>query len=246
MTIKGVIFDLGSTLIEYRGEWRAVLKGQIGSVLDTLRASGLSLPAEFEPRYEALIDQFYTRGQQDWIEFTAEYTLQYALTECGALRADQPAEIIRGALAAGFAEGEKLWAPFADVYATLDTLKARSYKLGIVSNARDAANVERLIDQAQLRSWFNPIVISANAGVRKPHPRIFKIVLDAWQLPPDQVVMVGDMLGADILGAHNAGLRGIWATMQAERGANEAHQYTIEPDGVIKSLSELPGLLEGW
>jgi putative hydrolase of the HAD superfamily len=168
--------------------------------------------------------------------------LQYALTECGL--PDQPAKIIRGALAAGFAEGEKLWMPFEDVYATLDTLKARGYKLGIVSNARDAANVERLIDQAQLRPWFNPIVISANAGVRKPHPRIFKGVLDAWQLSPDQVVMVGDMLGADILGAHNAGLRGIWATMQAERGANEAHQHTIEPDGVIKSLSELPGLLE--
>ncbi len=130
------------------------------------------MPAEFAPRYEALIDQFYTRGQQDWIEFTAEYTLQYALTDCGL--PDQPLDIIRGVLAAGFAEGEKLWVPFDDVYTTLDTLKARGYKLGIVSNARDAANVERLIDQAQLRPWFNPIVISANAGVRKPHPRIFK------------------------------------------------------------------------
>jgi putative hydrolase of the HAD superfamily len=242
MTIKGVIFDLGSTLIEYRGEWRAVLKGQIGSVLDHLHASGLNLPAEFEPRYEALIDQFYTRGQQDWIEFTAEYTLQYALTECGL--SGQPADIIRGALAAGFAEGEKLWQPFDDVYETLDALKARGYKLGIVSNARDAANVERLIDQAQLRPWFNPIVISANVGVRKPNPRIFKVVLEAWQLKPDEAVMVGDMLGADVLGAHNAGLRGIWATMQAERGANEAHQDTVVPDGVIKRLSELPKLLK--
>ena len=212
------------------------------SVLDYLHASGPKLPAEFEPRYEALIDQFYTRGQQDWIEFTAEYTLQYALTDCGL--PEQPVELIRGALAAGFAEGEKLWVPFDDVYATLDTLKARGYKLGIVSNARDAANVERLIDQAQLRPWFNPIVISANAGVRKPHPRIFSGVLDAWQLPPDQVVMVGDMLGADVLGAHNANMRGIWATMQAERGANDAHQHTIVPDGVIGSLSELPELLK--
>lgn len=242
MTIKGVIFDLGSTLIEYRGEWRTVLKGQIGSVVDSLRAAGLTLPPEFEPRYEALIDQFYTRGQQDWIEFTAEYTLQYALTDCGL--PDQPADVIRGALAAGFAEGEKLWVPFADVYDTLDTLAARGYQLAIVSNARDAANVERLIDQAQLRPWFNPIVISANAGVRKPHPRIFKGVLDAWQLKPDEVVMVGDMLGADVLGAHNANMRGIWATMQAERGANEAHQHTIVPDGVIKNLAELPALLK--
>jgi putative hydrolase of the HAD superfamily len=246
MTIQGVIFDLGSTLLEFRGEWRAVLNGQTARVLAHLRAGGLRLPAEFEPYYETLIEQFYTRGQQAGIEFTAEHTLRFALAECGLLDADQPLELIRGALAAGFAEGEKLWTPFTDVYATLDVFKARGYRLGIISNARDAANVERLIDQAQLRPWFDPIVISANVGVRKPDPRIFEIVLAAWQLPPDQVVMVGDMLSADILGAHRARLRGIWATMQAERGANDAHSHTIAPDGVIQNLAELPGLLEKW
>ncbi|MFN8594875.1 MAG: HAD family hydrolase [Anaerolineae bacterium] len=242
MTIKGVIFDLGSTLIEFRGDWQAVFKGQTATVLAYLRERGLALPLDFAARYEALIDQFYTRGQQDWIEFTAEYTLQHALADVGL--PDQPEATIKGALAAGFAAGEKLWVPFADVYDTLDVLKAHGYKLGIISNARDAANVERLIDQARLRPWFNPIVISANVGVRKPNPRIFKIVLAEWQLKPAEVVMVGDMLGADVLGAHNASLRGIWATMQAERGANDAHSETIIPDGVIKNLSELPELLK--
>jgi putative hydrolase of the HAD superfamily len=76
-------------------------------------------------------------------------------------------------------------------------------------------------------------VISANVGVRKPNPHIFKIVLDYWQLPPDRVVMVGDMLGADILGAHNVGMRGVWATMQTEREANAAHVHTVVPDASI-------------
>ncbi len=244
MTIKGIIFDLGSTLIEYRGDWREVFKRQDLELIAYLRERGLNLPENFGLRYEALVDQFYTRGQQDWIEYTAEYTLQLALTELGY--PDQPTDLIKGALASAFAEGEKLWQPFDDVYVTLDVLRARGCKLGIISNARDAANVDRLIDQARLRPWFDPIVISANVGVRKPNPRIFKVVLDAWQLPPDDVVMVGDMLGADILGAHNADLRGIWATMQAERGANDAHSDTIVPDAVIRSLSELPGVLEQW
>ena len=242
MTIKGVIFDLGSTLLEYRGDWREVFKRQTLDLTAWLRARGLNLPDDFGSRYDALVDQFYTRGQQDWVEYTAEYTLQLALTEVGY--PNQSTDLIKGALASAFAEGEKLWVPFADVYDTLDVLQASGYKLGIISNARDAANVDRLIDQARLRPWFNPIVISANAGVRKPNPRIFKIVLEAWLLPPDEVVMVGDMLGADVLGAHNAGLRGIWATMQAERGVNDAHSATIIPDGVLQSLSELPGLIE--
>jgi putative hydrolase of the HAD superfamily len=244
MSIKGVIFDLGSTLIEYRGDWREVFKRQDLELIVYLRERGLNLPESFGSRYEALVDQFYTRGQQDWIEYTAEYTLQLALTEFGY--PDQSPDLIKSALASAFAEGEKLWVPFADAYQTLDVLKARGYKLGIISNARDAANVDRLIDQARLRPWFDPIVISANEGVRKPNPRIFKIVLDTWRLTPDEVVMVGDMLGADVLGAHNADLRGIWATMQAERGANDAHSDTIVPDGVIQNLAELPGLLESW
>ena len=33
-------------------------------------------------------------------------------------------------------------AAFIDVYRTLDTLEARGYKIGLISNARDAANVD--------------------------------------------------------------------------------------------------------
>ena len=82
--------------------------------------------------------------------------------------------------------------------------------------------------------------------MRKPNPRIFRVLLNQWQLPPDEVVMVGDMLGADVLGAHNIGMRGIWATMQADRAANESHADTIVPEATISSLAELPELLVNW
>ena len=245
MTIKGVIFDLGSTLIEFRGEWGAIFRGMSQDLIAYLRDHGFVMDfAQFDQRYQEIVDQFYTRGQQDWIEYTAEYTLRYALAEFGYPEVSD--QVLREGLAAAYAQGELLWQPFEDAYRTLDALQDRGYKIGLISNARDAANVERLIDQARLRSWLDPIVISANAGVRKPNPRIFKIVLDYWHLPPEEVAMVGDMLGADILGAHNAGLRGVRATMQTEREANAAHVQTIVPDASIASLSELPALLEKW
>ncbi len=245
MTVNGVIFDLGSTLIEFRGDWGAIFRGMSRDLIAYLRDHGFVMDFErFDQRYGEIVDQFYTRGQQDWIEYTAETTLRYALAEFGYPEvADQ---VLKESLAAAYAEGERLWYPFDDVYRTLDLLKERGYRIGLISNARDAANVERLIDQAQLRPWLDPIVISANAGVRKPNPRIFKIVLDDWELLPDRVVMVGDMLGADILGAHNAGMRGVWATMQTEREANAAHMHTIVPDATIASLAELPKLLAEW
>ena len=245
MSIHGVIFDLGSTLIEFRGDWGDILSRMSVDLTHYLQAHGFQLDtAEFDQHYQHLVAQFYTRGQQDWIEYTAEQTLRSALAKFGY--PEVPPNIVQGALAAAYAYGETLWVPFDDVYTTLDTLQERGYRLGLISNARDASNVERLIDQARLRPWFNPIVISASVGVRKPNPRIFKIVLDAWNLPPELVVMVGDMLGADIFGAHNAGLRGIRATMQTEREANAAHQQTIVPDAVIATLSDLPEVLEKW
>jgi putative hydrolase of the HAD superfamily len=245
MTINGVIFDLGSTLIEFRGEWGAIFRGMSQDLIAYLRNHGFVMDfAQFDRRYQEIVNQFYTRGQQDWIEYTAEYTLRSTLAEFGYPEVSD--QTLQDALAAAYAEGERVWQPFEDAYRTLATLKARGYKIGLISNARDAANVERLIDQAQLRPWLDPIVISANVGVRKPNPRIFKIVLDTWHLPPGEVVMVGDMLGADVLGAHNAGLRGVWATMQTEREANAAHVHTIVPDASISSLSELPALLEKW
>jgi FMN phosphatase YigB (HAD superfamily) len=54
------------------------------------------------------------------------------------------------------------------------------------------------------------------------------------------------MLGADVLGAKNAGMRSIWATMQADRSANDVHRDTIVPDATIASLSELIPILENW
>ncbi len=61
---------------------------------------------------------------------------------------------------------------------------------------------------------------------------------------PKQVAMVGDTLGADILGARNAGMFGIWVTRRSDTAGNRAHQDTIRPDAVVGNISELPGLLD--
>jgi FMN phosphatase YigB (HAD superfamily) len=53
--------------------------------------------------------------------------------------------------------------------------------------------------------------------------------------------MVGDTLGADILGAKNAGVYSVWITRRAP--SNQPHQELIIPDATIDSLSALPGLL---
>lgn len=245
MTIKGILFDLGSTLIEFQGEWNDVMARGAQDQLAFFQAHGLPLDADaFLKRHHELIMTFIEKGAQDWIEYSSDKALKMALAEFG--HPDVPQSLIDESLQTLYAYGEALWRPFPDTYATLDTLRERGYRLAIVSNARDAGNVHRLIDNSRLRPWFDSILISAEFGVRKPNPRIFRAVLDRWGLGPDEAIMVGDMLGADVLGAKNMGMRSVWATMQADRSANEAHRDTIIPDATIASLSELLPLLESW
>jgi FMN phosphatase YigB (HAD superfamily) len=75
------------------------------------------------------------------------------------------------------------------------------------------------------------------------------MLLAEWEMPPAEVIMVGDTLDADVLGAHNAGMCGIWI----DRGPvnpwsdNEEAVERIRPDATIRQLEELRDLLrDGW
>jgi putative hydrolase of the HAD superfamily len=149
-------------------------------------------------------------------------------------------------VAAYYRFSESQWQPVPDVHSTLQTLRVAGYRLGLISNNPDAAHARRLIAAAKLESYFDPIVLSAEAGVRKPNPALFRRVLDAWNQPPEQCVVIGDNLGADILGAQLTGLRHVWVTQYADHAANRAHQGNIVPEAEIASLADLPGLLERW
>ncbi|MFN3929193.1 MAG: HAD family hydrolase, partial [Thermoflexus sp.] len=101
----------------------------------------------------------------------------------------------------------------------------------------------RLIDRFGLRRYFDPIVISAAVGWRKPHPALFLRIAEAWALPPQAIAVVGDLLEADIRGAHLAGMRGIWAAMSGGSLPPSSH---IRPDAMIHSLSEIVAVLDRW
>ena len=69
-------------------------------------------------------------------------------------------------------------------------------------------------------------------------PPLVEIQTPALGLSPAEVIMVGDTLNADVLGAHNAGMRGVWI----DRGPvspwsnNEASKAHIQPDATLQRL----------
>jgi HAD superfamily hydrolase (TIGR01662 family) len=245
--IHGLLFDLGSTLIhnEHDNNWAWVLNRMRADLLANLQAAGYALdPAEFLARFAAKVNEYNGQRQTDWVEYTTTWILTSTLAEMNV--PPPPPEIVQAALGAYYAYSESLWRPVAGLHPTLQRLAAAGLRLGLVSNAADEGNVQRLIDWAGLRRYFDPIVISAAVGLRKPNPAIFERVLRAWNLPAEECVMVGDTLGADILGAQLAGLHNVWFTAYADHPANIAQRGNIIPEGEIASLAELPGVLARW
>jgi HAD superfamily hydrolase (TIGR01549 family) len=178
------------------------------------------------------------------VEYSTTWILTSTLAELH-LPAPPP-ELLRDALAAYYAYSESLWQPVDGLHATLQQLAGAGLRLGLISNAADDGNVQRLIDHAELRRYFDPILVSAAIGLRKPNPAIFQRVLQAWGLPAAECVMVGDTLGADILGAQLAGLHNVWYTPYADHPANRAHRGNILPEAEIARLDQLPALLARW
>lgn len=96
-----------------------------------------------------------------------------------------------------------------DTLTTLQTLRQRGVRLGIVTNGRtDRQN--RKIAAFGIRDYFDEVLISESEGLQKPHPDIFLRAVKRCGVSADQAVFVGDHPIADIDGARDAGLAAIW------------------------------------
>ncbi len=240
-----VLFDLGSTLLYFDGNWPEVQQQANLALAAALQHSGCPLDVErFLPLFGERMAAYYQQRETEFIEYTTEYTLRKTLAEIGC--ASIAPGLARSALNVYFSVSQAHWKLEPDAVPMLTILLNQGYRLGMISNASDAWDVHRLVDQAGLRPFFELILISAEVGMRKPHPAIFQMAVDYFRRPAGRMVMVGDTLGADVLGAQNFGMAAVWITRRADRPDNRAREDAIQPDAVIHALAELPEVLQQW
>jgi HAD superfamily hydrolase (TIGR01549 family) len=240
--IRGVIFDLGSTLLRFDGDWNAIILDGRRAMVESLLSMGVPIDGlDFAAAFQREMEASLRERQEDYVERPAGTVLRNVLQQAGISAVSD--DLIRRALQEMFVITEAHWVLMPDAHSVLQELQRRSLQLGMISNASDKDDVNRLIDAADLRDYFNPILISAEFGRRKPDPSLFNAVLQAWSLPPDEVVMIGDTLSHDILGAQRTGLRNIWLTAQADTVLNRAFAGQIVPESVAADLRQLPDLI---
>ena len=239
--IRAVIFDFGGTLMYGRQDWEPIIAQADDALTSYLRSQGMELNiTTFPHQFRKSLANYFKQREKDLLETTYTSVLREILKEKGY--DEVPEHIIRNALDALFAVTQSNWALEDDAIATLRKLEGNGYRMGIISNAGDDRDVQQLAQQFGIHHFFDFILTSAACSYRKPHSRIFEMALSKWYLLPTEAVMVGDNLDADIYGAQNAGMYGVWISRRA--GPRTEDQFRIQPDASVASLLELPSTLD--
>jgi putative hydrolase of the HAD superfamily len=244
--VKAVLFDLGYTLINFNGSLTEVARSSYLVLADGLIQAGCNVDRQtFAKRFQELMYLYYAQRDRDFLELPVYTIVIRVLEEFGQHCVDQ--QQIVDALHAMYLVTEQSWQLEDDTLRTLRSLREQGYDLGLVSNASDAWDVNNLIDNNQLREFFKVILISADLGIRKPDRRIFEKAASALGLTFTEMVMVGDTLTADIYGAKQCGMGTIWISRRAEESRVQLRvRPELAADAEIRSLSELPPLLQSW
>ncbi|MEP0806022.1 MAG: HAD family hydrolase [Chloroflexota bacterium] len=239
--IRAILFDFGGTLMYGRQDWAPITAKADEALTEYLRSQGIEVnlntfPSEFRKR----LDEYFKQREKDLLETTYTFVLRELLHEKGY--DDVPAVTLRRALDALFSVTQTNWALEEDAIPALQQLRTLGYHLGIISNAGDDEDVQQLARRFGITEYFDFILTSAACSYRKPHPRIFELALSHWYCPPNEAVMVGDNLDADIRGAQQAGIYGIWISRRASPEMEKQEQ--VQPDASLSTLLELPAVLD--
>ena len=239
--IRAILFDFGGTLMYGRRGWTPIVARADDVLTEHLRERGMDInPSTFPIEFRKKLDEYFGQREKDLLETTDTSVLREMLINKGY--DDLTSDVLRNALDALFSVTQSNWALEEDAIPTLHKLKTKGYSLGIISNAGDDADVQQLARGFGITQYFDFILTSAACSYRKPHPRIFELALSNWYCPPNEAVMVGDNLDADIRGAQEVGLYGIWISRRANPDMEKQEQ--VQPDASISSLTELPAIVD--
>ena len=132
----------------------------------------------------------------------------------------------------GFFSDPVAWRLYPDTLEALERLTAESFSLAIVSNWN--SSLKRIVEGLNLSGYFRFMLASAEAGSKKPSPKIFEMALERAGVKPSRAIHVGDTYQTDVLGARRAGIRAVLL----DRRSNEHVDHEV-----ITSLADLYPLL---
>jgi putative hydrolase of the HAD superfamily len=110
------------------------------------------------------------------------------------------------------------WTLFKDVIPCLDYFS--NEKLGIISNGDSDQQRQKLKD-LKIFDRFNSITISSDIGIHKPDKELFFYACKQAEEKPEECFYISDNFEADMIGAKNARITGIWLNRNNSKAKNK-------------------------
>lgn len=238
--IQAVLFDMGGTLedIYYDDDLR--LKATRG-LQAILACHGLDPRMDVQRLYATVAAGF--KAYQEWRERTdLEISTARVWTEFIFPDAGMPADrLAKAAEDLSFYYDTNFYVRKLrpEARETLETLRHRGYRLGLISNVVSMGQVPHSLQIHGLAPYFEAVVTSSALGCRKPDPRIFLEAARLMNLAPAACAYVGDTISRDVIGARRAGYAMViqiksFLTSVSDRGAADE-----APDAVVTDLRQV-------
>jgi putative hydrolase of the HAD superfamily len=204
LTIKAVLFDMGSTLVKYDVEFfeevfhRILLSLSIPKSLDDIKKAFLS--AKNEAKDLNLLSSF---GKMKCEEYWNRWD-SLVLKHLGMAEHVELGKLV-----------QSKWFDFVDctlypeVKDVLSELKLQGLKIGLISNGYEE-EINLILEKVNLeKATFDIIVGVDTIRQVKPNPDIFKYAVNKLDVKPEETIFVGDNVEADYKGAENAGIHAL-------------------------------------
>ena len=247
--LRAAIFDLGGTLVDFAGEgetWWDVERRAFARAHAFLTEHHAEAAWEpFFERIKQINDAYWVRATAGEQSFVVDHVVRDACAEMG-LEPDEA--LVRGCVDAFCAVVADACWPFPESRATLEAMRARGLKVGLISNTMVSGRVHQEdMRRFGLLEHFDHTIFSGDVGLWKPDRRIFELSLEALGVAPDEAFFVGDRIVDDVGGAQGAGLRAVLRRSErADVDYGDPRAASIRPDAQIATIGELVSVVDQW
>ena len=225
--IRNILFDMDDTIFDFKMAEKIALK-------KTLQQLGINPTDEIMSRYSVINQAQWRLLEEGKIarEELKSRRFRLLFEEFGSDASEfEAAQLYGELLGVGhyYIEG---------AHELLEELQGK-YALYIVSNGTTSVQKGR-IASSDIEKFVKAIFISQEIGVNKPAREFFDACFAQIEdNDRDASVIIGDSLTSDIQGGANAGITSVWFNPHAKENNTD-----IRPDYEIRSLSEIPALIE--
>jgi putative hydrolase of the HAD superfamily len=228
MTAEAVLFDLDDTLYPYPPCNEAGKRG----AFEAARNLGYDLDRE-------AFDDLYRAGRREAKRDTGGTAashgrvlyFKHALRERTGEPRPEDALVVTDAYWSAYREAME---PFPDTEATLTELREAGVAVGIATNLTTRIQLTKLRTLG-FADLIDALVTSEEAGREKPGSVMFTLSLARLGCTPEEAVLVGDNVAADIGGANAVGLETVLFNESVDPDAPAAHR----PDHTVDALADV-------